>query len=355
MIKQIQLKNVVCHQDSTLNLHPGVNMLIGPSENGKSAIINSILKLIYNKPLGDKWRSWWAGTSEITIELEDCSVSLFQDKGPAKYRIQNQDGHVKEIMAHGTNEIENIFKFNRRINIRKQLEKQSPIFLLSESPGEVAKHFNQIAGIYDINVTLDKAKKEVRSITNEIQNTKDLIEEKEEELKSYNGVDELLTLVQNAIDFQKEKQTIEEGIQKINNLRIDLSQILSKLEGKRLELRIKAYVENALTLFKEKEKIQTNIDYLYNMLNDLEKIILKKEKNKRLLHLKPKVEDAAGYFKTLSNIKSEIGSIRVKKEKIQNILNSIKTIKMLSMKTKKRFKDNMPDICPLCNTLLKRK
>ena len=40
MIKSIQLKNFQSHRDTTLRLSPGVNVIVGDPQNGKTAILS---------------------------------------------------------------------------------------------------------------------------------------------------------------------------------------------------------------------------------------------------------------------------------------------------------------------------
>ena len=53
MIKSLEIKNVQSHKNSRLEFSPGINALVGTSNNGKSAIFEGVdehqLALFYNK------------------------------------------------------------------------------------------------------------------------------------------------------------------------------------------------------------------------------------------------------------------------------------------------------------------
>jgi len=71
MIKNIRIINFQSHQNSFLKFDSGVNIIVGESDRGKSAIIRALRWLIWNRPTGDDFRSNWGGDTEVTIEIND--------------------------------------------------------------------------------------------------------------------------------------------------------------------------------------------------------------------------------------------------------------------------------------------
>ena len=61
MIKSIQIKNIQSHKDTSLEFSPGINAIVGSSNNGKSAVLRALYWARYNRPLGtDTLLSHWA-------------------------------------------------------------------------------------------------------------------------------------------------------------------------------------------------------------------------------------------------------------------------------------------------------
>ena len=65
MIKQLNIHNFQSHEDSSLNFTEGVNVIIGASDSGKSAIIRALKFVVYNSPSGSDMRSWWGGETSV--------------------------------------------------------------------------------------------------------------------------------------------------------------------------------------------------------------------------------------------------------------------------------------------------
>ena len=75
MIKQINIKNFQSHKSTQLKLDPGVNVIVGSSDSGKTAIIRAYLWVVDNRPLGNAFVSHWA-LDEKGKQKEPTSVSI---------------------------------------------------------------------------------------------------------------------------------------------------------------------------------------------------------------------------------------------------------------------------------------
>jgi exonuclease SbcC len=51
-IKKLSLRNFQSHRETDLEFSPGLNIIVGPSDQGKSAIIRALRWLFYNEPRG---------------------------------------------------------------------------------------------------------------------------------------------------------------------------------------------------------------------------------------------------------------------------------------------------------------
>jgi len=66
-IKKVEIKNFQSHQQTTLELNEGFNVITGPSDEGKSAIIRALNWVFYNEP---------AGTDYIRVGTSRCEVKV---------------------------------------------------------------------------------------------------------------------------------------------------------------------------------------------------------------------------------------------------------------------------------------
>lgn len=161
MIKSIKIKNVQAHTDTRLKLSPGVNVIVGSSNSGKSAIIRAILWCVYNRPTGTDILLSDSALNAKGKQVEDMSVSITTDKGTCT-RLRGKDcnqyeldGTVFEALKTDVPEqVQKFFNF-QDVNVQKQMD--SP-FLLTRSNGEIAKFFNTIAHVDIIDSVLGRAR-----------------------------------------------------------------------------------------------------------------------------------------------------------------------------------------------------
>jgi len=94
MIKKVLIRNFQSHRKSVLNFVPGVNVIIGKSNNGKTAVLRSILWVINNRPLGFRYHSNFdtEDYTKVVLELDEGNkVELRKTKSEAKYKINDGD------------------------------------------------------------------------------------------------------------------------------------------------------------------------------------------------------------------------------------------------------------------------
>jgi len=52
LIRSLEIENFQSHELTKLDLHKGLNVIVGPSDQGKSALIRALRWLCYNEPKG---------------------------------------------------------------------------------------------------------------------------------------------------------------------------------------------------------------------------------------------------------------------------------------------------------------
>jgi len=108
MIQTIQINNFQSHKHTYLTLDPGVNIIVGPSDSGKTAILRALRWLVWNRPTGEAFRSSWGGETLVEITLDDFILQRSKDKENI-YKIVN-DNEVKLLKAFGTEVPEEVSK-----------------------------------------------------------------------------------------------------------------------------------------------------------------------------------------------------------------------------------------------------
>ena len=80
MIQSVHIQNFQSHKNSTLEFSPGVNIIVGTSDSGKTAIIRALRWVVWNRPSGDSLRSTWGGKTSVEICLDKGSVERSKDR-----------------------------------------------------------------------------------------------------------------------------------------------------------------------------------------------------------------------------------------------------------------------------------
>ena len=181
-IKEILLKGFQSHIDSSIGLVPGLNVVTGASDSGKTAIIRSIRWALYSEPTGDAFINPEVGKAQVTLNFSDGSdITRSRGKTENCYSANGQDFKgfgtnvpLEVTEAHGMNKVK-FGEMETSLNISFQLD--AP-FMLSETAGAAAKVLGKLAGTEeldlaakDVNSDLFKARQEKSSLEHSIEKT----------------------------------------------------------------------------------------------------------------------------------------------------------------------------------------
>lgn len=158
MIRSIALQNFQSHDSSLLEFDPGVNVIVGDSDGGKTAILRALNWILTNRPTGEAFRRYGSDKTIVTVGTSEGSISRIRSNKDNLYL----DGSGEKLAAIGTSVPEPVLKLLKMdpdINIQRQLD--AP-FLLSCSPGEVAQRLNASVGLDEIDTGLANAARRVR-------------------------------------------------------------------------------------------------------------------------------------------------------------------------------------------------
>ena len=91
MIQTGVIRNFQSHKKSILNLSKGVNVIVGKTDSGKSAIIRALRWLFTNTPSGDAFRSWDGGDTKVSATFYDMDKKITRIKG-------NKNAYIVETL-----------------------------------------------------------------------------------------------------------------------------------------------------------------------------------------------------------------------------------------------------------------
>lgn len=190
MIDDILIRNFQSHKRTELKLSKGVNVLVGSSDQGKSAVIRALRWLVFNRPKGSSFKSWWGGPTIVRVRLMD-GTRVRRVKGKKNLYQLSLKGHKPESLkgfGQGVpHQIADVLNFGE-LNWRLQMD--AP-FLLSSSGGEIARRINRIVHLDDIDKVHANLNAQRLANSQEQQAAEISLREAKDELKSMERLDEL--------------------------------------------------------------------------------------------------------------------------------------------------------------------
>lgn len=347
MIHSIKIQNIQSHKDTQLEFNPGINAIVGSSNNGKSAILRALYWVVYNRPLGtDNLLSHWAFDKKGN-QLEPMMVSVENDNGVVTRRrtkTENQylvnDEELNVVKTDVPVQVEKLLCLTDT-NIQRQ---QDAPFLLSLTSGQVAQYFNKTVRLDIIDKVLSNAESKRRKTNQEISQAEELLEEYTAKSEKYNWLDEIEKLLSKYDNISEKHDKLES---EYNKLSIELGMYEKISENK--------------TRYSNISKVKENIKK-FNVLND-QCIKLKND----ILAIDESVEDFAGCkvypsFETEKKLIQKFGILSSEANEKENEINclddtiaeyfELEANKKASEKKIKDYKKQLPDICPLCGAVM---
>jgi exonuclease SbcC len=264
MIKTLQVQNFQSHAKSTLHFDPGVNVIIGPSDSGKTALLRALRWLIWNRPQGDAFRRNKGGDTEVRVQLSGgIEICRLRHDNENAYSIGGQI--LRSLGAGVPDEITKALNIND-INLQEQMD--GP-FLLNRSPGEVAQHINQVAHLDQIDSSIATVSRNIRRQKNTITHYEEQLRQTETKLQQYAYVDSLQEELDEIDQWDEEAQRLQTDLAKFDNLLSNLEEIntrLSELQHMAIEI---PEIDEAQALIERRDTLEQQMTHLDNLSNEL--------------------------------------------------------------------------------------
>lgn len=294
MLDKLKIFNFRNHRKTLLKFSKGINLIIGETDSGKSAIIGVLNWIINNKPSGNSFRSFWGGITKGILIVDNETIKRKKgDKINSYYYLGTYKAFRNEIPEYVKRKL-NIGE----INLQKQLD--SP-FLFSLSPGEVARYLNKIISLDDIDKSMSNIGKTIREENSKLKYEEERIVELKEEKKKLSWVQEA------------DKKLL----------------ILESMD-------------------KKMKKLSDKQEAIKNLLNEY---YLTKKKFENTLKKIKKIPDISRIIKLVTNyekVESECLDLENQVDLHNKIKRGIDKLGRILKEKEKLFKDNFPDYCPMC-------
>lgn len=233
MIHSVHIHNFQSHDDTVLDLSPGISTLTGDSDQGKSAAMRAILWAVTNRPQGDAYVSDWTRTPKGRIKAgEACWVDVSVASGAGSVRVTRRrsddfNGYLvgatryEALRTDVPDDVARAFNIGP-VNIQRQMD---PPFLVGSKPAEAARFINQLVNLSDI----DEAVSAATSMTRD--NARQLKEATAEAEAAEKRAVTLVALSRNADDAMFRAEATEKGIAEAQKRHDTATEMLGRWES----------------------------------------------------------------------------------------------------------------------------
>lgn len=196
-VSRLALENFQSHVRSELRFSPGLNVIVGPSDQGKTALIRALRWVLYNEPRGTEFVRAGSDFCRVTVEFDD-GVQIVRERGPGVNRyLLREDGRERVFEAVGTGVPPEIaaahgmpflkLDADRPVLLNVALQLEAP-FLLLESGSLRAKAIGQVTGVHVLDAAIrDVVAEEGRVAREEARLVREM-EEWEEKLREFDNL-----------------------------------------------------------------------------------------------------------------------------------------------------------------------
>ena len=260
-ITEVKLIGFQSHVKSHFQLGPGLNVVTGPSDAGKTSIIRAIRWVAFNEPQGEAFVNATVGEAVVTVSLDNGSViTKRRRKGKTSYLLQltpDDEGSLYE-KSEVPDEVKNILQIDKQrfgdfessLNFAFQLD--AP-FLISETASAGAKILGKLAGTECVDLAIKGISKDTYAARQERANAEKDAERIAGSMLAFLGLDD----AKNAVE------TAEIVIERVE----ETARQLEKLKDQRLQYETKT---ERLQVASERIEQLKDVPQLASMMSQLE-------------------------------------------------------------------------------------
>ena len=348
MIKSIHIRNFQSHENTSLDLHKGVNVIIGRSDSGKTAVLRALRWLITNRPAGEEFRSDWGGDTIVRVNVDGDSIDRAKSTRENAY-YKTVDGDRIQFKAMGQGVPDEIAAALNMHAVNMQSQMDSP-FLLSDdwSPGRVAEYLNEVSGLAVIDKATAAINAKVRQANAQLADEEMRLVDLRKQAENFDYVNELDIRVKAIEDMQAVVSRVRSEEEKINRLCVEIIELREKVSEYDVYEDAGKKIAALIAQDSEAEKLADEEERLGKVVDDIKAV------RKKMAGLK----DFDGAEQKIADIESlilehdELNIERMKLESaiytVANVAEIIETKTMALDRMQKEWKRVAPDTCPLC-------
>ncbi|MCS1351228.1 AAA family ATPase [Mechercharimyces sp. CAU 1602] len=221
--RRLKIENFQSHVQTEIHFEDGLQVFVGPSDSGKSAILRALRWVLYNQPRGSDFIRTGCSRCRVSLTLVN-GVTIMREKGTSinRYVIINESGEEQVYEGFGSSVPQEVLDAHQMLPLKvdgdwemalqfgSQLE--AP-FLLSDSGSVKAKSISRISGAHVLDMALRDAVRDRQALFAEKRQQEKQVEELRQELVPYENLPELKANLERVehlqSDIDRKKQQVD--------------------------------------------------------------------------------------------------------------------------------------------------
>lgn len=252
------------HKGSIINFDRGVNVIIGSSDQGKTAIIRAIRWVVDNRPSGSGFIPHGDTNALVLVKTEDGYVTRIKGDAGNHYKIDNGD-KFEGFGLTVPNPIKNLLNISD-INFQNQMD--AP-FLLSSSSGEVSRYLNNIVNLEKIDTSIANITRKLKDENKELKVEKASKEMMEAEVEELSWIPDAEDDLRKLVNIQRIAHDARQRAREIKWNLANIKGLENKLEEVRQLTSAKDEVERLQLLLEEVNEIKNKRRELSSLIIDI--------------------------------------------------------------------------------------
>lgn len=352
MLSSIKIKGFQSHLDTEIEFHPGLNILVGASDAGKTSIHRAIRWVVHNEPHGTAFMSKRVETTSVTLDT-DSGDSVVRSRG----RENSYEVNGKLFQGFGAlvpEEVRDLLGMqkaefsDREVWLSNSSQLDAP-FLLTETSGQAARMLGKLAGTEDLDAAGKLANSELVRSRQSLRAHMDQQEKLGKELLEYSW----LSRIECLLDSMRALYEIIENKKAIRDSLIEIRRSLLSIQGE--SVRANEIVESIRPTETQTLAVLNNTrSDLLSIDGQLKLLTAQGERSKAILagvRGVPSIDDLksnVGVLSGLTTLRSDLGTVQSgMQESGDRADGQGSVLRVVSDEYEKYLVDL--GICPVCN------
>lgn len=199
-ITKVHLENFQDHKDTEISLEPGINLITGSSDSGKSAILRAINFVFHNLPRGKSFIRYGSDECRVTVTFSD-GVIVQRVKGEKNNSVllwtkDAKDGKGEKFESIGNELPSKVIDALGKPPIDAKhgplayAEQMGPLFLVGLGTADLPRALSELTGIDNFQKAAEILGKRARASNTQIRDLTSRIENYKTQLVKYDSLEE---------------------------------------------------------------------------------------------------------------------------------------------------------------------